>query len=45
MGDLEDHPSVACAQLTDLLKVIVLQLSHLLLLGQKGFQADSLLLI
>lgn len=45
MGDLEDHPSVPRAQLADLLKVVVLQLSHLLLLRQEGLQAFSLLLI
>ena len=45
VGDLEDHPSVACAQLADLLEVIVLQLTHLLLLRQKGLQAFALLLI
>lgn len=45
MGDLEDDPPVACAQLADLLEVIVLQLSHLLLLCEKGLQAFPLLLI
>lgn len=45
VGDLEDDPSVACTQLTDFLKVIVLQLSHLLLLRQKGLQAFPLLFI
>lgn len=45
MGDLEDHPSVACTQLADLLKVVVFQLPHLLLLGQKGLQAFALLLV
>lgn len=43
--DLEYHPSVAGPQLADLLKVVVFQLSHLLLLGQKSLQAFSLLLI
>lgn len=45
MGDLEDHPSVPGTQLADLLKVVVLQLSHLLLLRQEGLQAFPLLLI
>lgn len=45
VGDLEDNPSVPCAQLADLLKVVILQLSHLLLLRQEGLQAFPLLLI
>ena len=45
VGDLEDDTAVACAQLVDLLKVIILQLSDLLLLRQKGLQASPLLLI
>lgn len=45
VGDLEHNSTVACTQLTDLLKVIVLQLSHLLLLCQKGLQAFPLLLV
>lgn len=45
VGDLKDNPSVAGTELTDLLKVIVLQLSHLLLLRQKGLQAFPLLLV
>lgn len=45
VGDLEDDPPVACTQLADLLEVVVLQLSHLLLLCQKGLQAFPLLLI
>lgn len=45
MGDLEHHSTIASPQLTDLLKVIILQLSHLLLLGQKGLKALPLLLI
>lgn len=45
MGDLEYHSTIAGPQLTDLLKVIILQFSHLLLLGQKGLKALPLLLI
>lgn len=45
MGDLEHHSTIASPQFTDLLKVIILQLSHLLLLGQKGLKALPLLLV
>lgn len=45
MGDLEDNASVACTQLADLLKIVILQLSDFLLLCQKGFQALPLLLV
>lgn len=45
VGDLEDNSSVARTQFTDLLKVIIFQLSHLLLLCQKGLQTFTLLLI
>lgn len=45
MGDLEHHTSIAGTQLTDLLKVIILQFPHLLLLGQKGLEALPLLFI
>lgn len=45
VGDLEDHATVAGPQLTDLFKVIVLQLSHLLLLGEKGLKSLPLLLV
>lgn len=45
MGDLEHHTTVASAQLTDLLKVVILQFPDLLLLGEEGLQALPLLLI
>lgn len=45
MGHFEDHTTIACSQLTDLLKVIILQLPNLLFLGEERFQALSLLLI
>lgn len=45
VGDLEDDSSVAGTQLADLLKVIVLELAHLLLLCQKGLQTFPLLLV
>lgn len=45
MGDLEHHSTIASTQLTDLLKVIILQFPHLLLLGKKGLKALPLLLI
>ena len=45
VGDLEHHTTIASTQLADLLKVIILQFPHLLLLGQKGLKALPLLLI
>lgn len=45
VGDLEDHSAVAGAQLTDFLKVVILELSHLLLLGEESLQAFPLLLV
>lgn len=43
--DLEHHTAIASTQFTDLLKVIILQFPHLLLLGKKGLKALPLLLI
>lgn len=45
MGDLEDHSTVASSQFADLLKVIILQFPHLLLLRQKGLEPLPLLLV
>lgn len=45
VGNLKDNSSVAGTELADLFKVIILQLSHFLLLSQKGLQAFPLLLI
>lgn len=45
MRHLEDHTTIACSQLTDLLKVIILQLPNLLFLGEERLQALALLLI
>lgn len=41
----EDHTTIPCSQLTDLLKVIILQLPNLLLLGEECLQALTLLLV
>lgn len=40
-----DHSSVPSTQLTDGLKVVILQLTHLSLLGEEGFETLPLLLI
>jgi hypothetical protein len=45
VGDLEDHSTVASSQFADLLKVIILQFPHLLLLRQKGLEPLPLLLV
>lgn len=45
VGDLEHHTTIASTQLTDLLKIVILQFPHLLLLGKKGLKALPLLLI
>lgn len=40
-----DHSSVPGTQFTDGLKVVILQLTHLSLLGEEGFETLPLLLI
>lgn len=45
MAHFVDHSSVPSTQLTDGLKVVILQLTHLSLLGEEGFETLPLLLI